>query len=329
LAGFVYFTTASKRSAALSLSKKDMPTTFAFLVLPEVHLMDLAGPDQTIHEAIEYGADFTMEYCGLQEGFKSSAGLGLAKQPPYSKLKLNRGDFLFIPGSNLSYVLSKEFKENKKLHHWIKDCHARGVNLVSICAGVFVLAQCDLLNGIECTTHFKRTKQLQELFPKAIVRENILYSAQGTIYTSAGIASGIDLTLHIVEQLCGSYFAHKVARELVIYNRRNGEEEQQSAFMAYRNHIHSGVHNAQDYVVEHLHKKLSVDLLAEEAYMSPRNFTRIFKRETGITVHAYIQSIRKERIKQLMANKDLTRKQIARQVGLESERQLSRLLLEV
>lgn len=301
-------------------------TKFVFLVLPEIHLMDLAGPDQTIHEAIEYGAPFEIEYCGLTEAIMSSAGLPISKQIHFSHVQLKAGDYLVVPGSNLSYILSSEFKKNKELLLWIQKQYQQGVHLVSICAGVFVLGLADLLDGIECTTHFKRTTQLQQLFPKAIVKENILFTEQSGIFTSAGIASGIDLTLHIVEQRCGGYFAHKVARELVVYNRREGYQMQHSVMMQFRNHIHSGIHNTQDYIIEHIDKKMSLFDLAEMACMSERNFTRVFKKETGTTVNAFINSIRKERIQQLMKNKDLSKKQIAAQVGLESERQVLRIL---
>lgn len=231
-----------------------------------------------------------------------------------------------MPGSNLSYILSAAFKQNKELFIWLREQYQQGVQLVSICAGVFVLGLADLLHSMECTTHFKRTTQLQQLFPKAIVKENILFTEQNGIYTSAGIASGIDLTLHIVEQLCGGYFAHKVARELVVYNRREGHQMQHSIMMQFRNHIHSGIHTTQDYIIEHIDKKLSLYHLSELACMSERNFTRVFKKETGITVNAFINSIRKERIQQLMRNKDLSKKQIGAQVGLESERQVLRIL---
>lgn len=303
-----------------------MSTKFVFLVLPEIHLMDLAGPDQTIHEAIEYGAPFEIEYCGLKKEISSSAGLSIQKQTYFEDVTLTSGDYLVIPGSNVSYILSNEFKQNKPLFAWIRKQYQRGVQLVSICAGVFVLGLADLLEGIECTTHFKRTAQLQELFPRALVKENILFTEQNGIYTSAGIASGIDLTLHIVEQRCGGYFAHKVARELVVYNRREGHQMQHSVMMQFRNHIHSGIHNTQDYIIEHIDQKMSLYDLAELACMSERNFTRVFKKETGTTVNAFINSIRRERIEQLMKNKDLSKKQIAAQVGLESERQVLRIM---
>jgi len=303
-----------------------MAVKFVFLLLPEVHLMDIAGPDQTILEAIEYGAPFSIAYCSIGDDLTTSSGLSITQPTHFSTTVLQKGDYLIIPGCNVSYLTATAFKQQHGLRQWIRETYQRGVQLVSICSGSFVLAECGLLDGIECTTHFKRTKQLQQLYPKARVKENVLYVESNGIYTSAGIASGIDLTLHIIEQLEGSYFAHKVAREMVIYIRRNGSDAQHSALLKYRNHIHAGIHKVQDYIIDNIHQKNQLHELATTACMSERNLTRIFKKETGITINAFINSIRLERISHLLHSPDLSRKQIAGQVGLESEKQLLRIL---
>lgn len=302
-----------------------MAITFAFLILPQLHILDLAGPDQTLHEAIEYGADFNISYCSLENNVVTTAGLPIGNTVHYLDIQLNKGDYLFIPGSNAAYLTSPIFKENKPLFQWLVQCYQKGINLCSICAGAFVLAEAGLLNGIACTTHFKKTSDLQAMYPKTKVVENILFTDQNGIYTSAGIVSGIDLTLHIIEKLKGSHFAHLVARELVVYNRRNGSSTQQSEFLQYRTHIHAGIHKVQDWIFENIQQKTSLITLAEIANMSERNFTRIFKKETGITVNEYTNVIRKEKIKELMKNPDLSRIEIANRVGLASEKQLGRI----
>jgi transcriptional regulator GlxA family with amidase domain len=299
---------------------------FVFLLLPEIHLMDLAGPDQTLHEANGFGADFVVEYCVAYESLSSSAGLDFAKQKHYSEIDLRRGDFLIVPGSNISFLTSEEFKKNWSLKNWIKEQYGNGVKLCSICSGAFVLAECGLLDGKPCTTHFKSTERLQALFPKVKVTSNILFTQHENIYTSAGIASGIDLMLHIIEEIKGNYFSHMIARELVVYNRRHGAYKQQSDLLRFRNHIHSGIHKVQDWIVENIDKKSSLGDLAKIACMSERNFTRVFKKETMITVNSYLTVIRKEKVKELIKNPDLSRIEIAREVGLESDRQLSRLI---
>jgi transcriptional regulator GlxA family with amidase domain len=302
-----------------------MPTKFVFLVLPHLHLLDLAGPDQAIHEAIDFGADFTLEYCGIDLPVQTSAGLTIGKQPHFSEIRLSAGDFLIIPGASVKYIQSKEFKEHKDLFHWIYKCYESKINIVSICVGAFVLGYSGLLNSINCTTHFQLTEQLQAMFPKAYVKENVLFQIDKNIYTSAGIVSGIDLILHIIEGLTSGYLAHKVARELVVYSRRDGTSPQNSIFLQFRNHIHKGIHKVQDYILENIHLPLPAFELAEVANMSERNFTRIFKQETNCTVNHYKTLVRIEKARSLLKNPDLTRIQIANQIGLKSEKQLMRI----
>lgn len=303
-----------------------MPVKFIFLVLPRVHLMDLAGPDQVIYGAIEYGADFTIEYCSVEEHITTSAGLPIGKLKHFSAVKLDKGDYLVIPGSETDYLLSNEFTKKKDLFTWLSQQYKNGVNICSICTGAFGLACCGLLDGIPSTTHFSKTKQLQKQYPALKVNENVLFTEHKGIYTSAGITSGIDMFLHILEELKGDYFAHLIARELVVYNRRAASHNQQSELLSFRNHIHAGIHNAQDWLHNNLHKKTNLFDLAEIANMSARNFTRIFKKETGITVNDYITLLRKNRIKELTQNPDLSREQIAKKCGLKSVRQLSRIM---
>lgn len=303
-----------------------MATKFIFLILPNVHILDLAGPDQAIHEAIDFQADFEMEFCGIGKEVISTSGLPFGSVKHFSEVRYSKGDFLVIPGCSYAYLTSDDFLSETPLFDWITEMYRAEVELVSICMGAFVLAVTGVLDGRNCTTHFKKTKELQEKFPEIKVIENILYTDQDGIYTSAGIASGIDLTLHLIEKLKGSYFAHLVARELVVFNRRSGSDSQESEFLKFRNHIHSGVHKVQDYILEKLHQKNSLLDLAEIAGMSERNFTRIFKKETGITVVEYINVVRKAKATELKKNPNFSKIEIANKVGLQSEKQLTRIL---
>lgn len=300
--------------------------TIAFLIVPQIHLMDLAGPDQVFLEAIDYGIPLKVEYCGIADNISSSASLPFGRLKGFKKMVLKAGDYLFIPGANVSYLRSAAFKNNKPLFKWLKGLHESGVILCSICTGAFILAESGLLNDKNCTTHWKRTSELKQLYPALQVTENVLFTQCDNIYTSAGVASGIDLALHIVEELKDAITAHKVARELVIYSRRSGHHKQQSELLEFRNHIHNGIHKVQDWLQENLHENNVLPKLASIANMSDRNFTRVFKKETSLTVNAYITLLRKEKISQLINNPNLSRSAIAACCGLKSERQLSRIL---
>jgi transcriptional regulator GlxA family with amidase domain len=303
-----------------------MPTKFLFLLLPHIHILDLAGPDQALHEAIDFGAEFVIEYCTMGQQVTTTSGLPIGQVTHYSKIQLGKGDFLMIPGSAYDFMISSSFVSERGLFMWIRDQYENGANICSICMGAFALAESGLLDGKNCTTHFKKTKALQERFPKIQVIENILFTDQDRIYTSAGIAAGIDLTLYIIEKLKGCHFAHLVARELVVYHRRKGNAAQESEYLTFRNHIHAGIHAVQDYIIDHIARKMYLTDLAEIANMSERNFTRIFKKETGITVNDFVRLIRKERAETLLKNPDLSRAEVANKVGLISEKQLIRIL---
>ncbi|GAB3519711.1 GlxA family transcriptional regulator [Emticicia fontis] len=305
-----------------------MATKIVFLVLPEIQLLDLAGADQVFYEAKCYGSDLEIQYCSFENDIKTSTLLPIGKVKDIHEITFKSGDYLIIPGAETPYLLSEEFRAKTEVFEWLKMAYTQKVILCSVCTGAFVLAIAGLLDGRKCTTHWKRTAQLQALFPKTEVIENILFIEDEHILTSAGVTSGIDLALHIVSKLEDEFFAYKVARELVIYMRRQGNHAQQSIFLQYRNHIHSGIHKVQDWLQDNIHQKSSLPDLAE-ACMSTRNFTRVFKKETGISVNDFTTLIRKEKIKALIKKPDMTRSQIARQCGLKSERQIIRLLKQL
>lgn len=303
-----------------------MPTKFLFLIQPHTNLLDLGGATQTFLEAQQNGLDIEMDYCTYGDSIISSVGLPFGKIKNYTEVNLNAGDYIFVLSTNIDFILSKECDLPNQFLHWLKLNYENKVNICAICNGAFLLGKAGLLNNNKCTTHWKRTKELQHQNPLALVQENIIYVEDNGIITSAGGTSGVDVSLHILNKLKGDYFTHKISRELIVYQRRNGSDAQESVFVQYRRHVHVGIHAVQDFIHNNLHKKNSLQNLAEMANMSYRNFSRIFKKETGVTALEYINKLRIERIQQLLQNPNLSRKQIAQKVGLESERHLSRLV---
>jgi transcriptional regulator GlxA family with amidase domain len=301
-------------------------TQIVFLILPHLHLLDLAGPDQVFLEAKDYGTAIRLRYCSFTQAVHTSTGLPFGALENFSNITFNAGDYLFVPGADMKYLLSDALKQEKELINWFKAAYTEGVFIGSICTGAFFLAMTGLLDGRKCTTHWKHATRLKTLYPKTLVQENILFVEDERVLTSAGVTAGIDLALFILSRLRDDLTSFKVARELVVYNRRIGSEAQMSIYMQYRNHIHSGIHAVQEWLLEHLSQKPNLMTLAEIACMSPRNLTRIFKKETGITINDYITLLRKEKLNILLKNPDMTRAQIANACGLKSERQLSRLL---
>ena len=300
----------------------------AFVVPPHVELLDLAGPVQVFTEARIHGFEASMEYYAYRDNIMSTGGVGFGEIKSYKKAELNEGDFLFIPGMDNTYVHSDEFKGEGEFFDWVQQCAARKVNTCSICSGAFVLGEAGLLDGRECTTHWRRTNELKARFPKANVQDDILYAKSDNIYTSAGISAGIDLALALLEQMRGPNFAHKVARGLVVYSRRDHSHTQQSIYLDFRNHINPRIHEIQDYLIENLSAENSIEELAERVAMSPRNLTRVFKDSTGLTIVEYLNRLRRETARTLLNNPEYTIEHIAAKCGFKSPRQLQRILKE-
>lgn len=200
------------------------------------------------------------------------------------------------------------------------------VNICSVYTATFILAEAGILDHKECTTHWRGINILQKRYPKLKVIEDVLYVKSGNIYTSAGISSGIDMALAIIETIAGPKFTHSVAKGLVMYQRRSATHTQQSVYLDYRNHIHPKIHAVQDYLIGHLDKAISIDQVAEFVHMSPRNLTRIFKEKTAITIMQYLTLLRIEAAKTLKTDPSYTVDTIAAKCGLKSRRQLHRIL---
>ncbi len=298
----------------------------AFIIPPTVELLDLAGPVQVFTEAKFYGFQMDIEFYQFHEAPVSTAGLGFEKIKNYKEASLKEGDFVFVPGMDFEYVRSFSFKAEKEFFNWLKDCSENKITVGSICNGAFALGHAGLLTDTECTTHWRRVKELQLEFPRAKVVTDILFIKSNNVYTSAGISAGIDLALAILEDLKGPLFTHKVARGLVVYHRRSGTHKQQSIYLDYRNHINPQVHEVQDFLIDNLSKENDIESLASMVGMSSRNLSRVFKEKTGSTVLEYLTLLRKEYANTMLNNPEYTIEYIASKCGFKTARQLQRIL---
>jgi transcriptional regulator GlxA family with amidase domain len=298
----------------------------AFIIPPNVELLDLAGPAQVFTEAKSHGLDAAIEFYSYHDENTSTSGVAFGEVKSYKEANLKAGDFVFVPGTDHDYLRSTQFGAEKSFFKWIAHCAESKVNTCSICTGAFFLGEAGLLDGRECTTHWRRTDELKSRFPKAKVKADILYVKSDNIYTSAGISAGIDLALAILEYLKGPHFVHKVARGLVVYHRRDQSHSQKSIYLDFRNHINPKIHEVQDFLINHLDKENSIEALAEMVAMSPRNLSRVFKESTGTTIVEYLTKLRVETAKTLLNNPEYTIEYIASQCGLKTARQLQRIL---
>jgi len=205
-----------------------------------------------------------------------------------------------------------------RLSAWLRRRAAEARRIGAVCVGAFLLAEARLLDGRRATAHWKFGRELQARHPRVRVEHEPLWVKDGNIYTSAGIAAGIDLALAWVEEDCGAGLAHEAARELVLFLRRPGGQPQLSVSLASQASEMSSIRELQIWIAEHLAAKLSAERLAERMAMSPRHFERVFTREVGTTPAQYVLQLRVEAARQKLERTDLGLKQVAAAAGFGS-----------
>ncbi|WP_067244846.1 GlxA family transcriptional regulator [Microbacterium resistens] len=295
-------------------------TRVVFVLVPGVILLDLAGPSQVFASAAAIGA-YDLTYVGEQPVIASSHGLVLQAQVHWPEL--DPDDIVIMPGwraplEDGSGSLSEEGLQ------FLRGHHASGGTVASVCSGALALGRAGLLDGRRCTTHHDIQQELGRRYPLAHVVPDVLFTEDDRVMTSAGIASGIDLALHIVASRQGAPVAAQVARNMVVYARRNGEAAQLSVLLSYRSHVDELVHRVQDHIDEQFDRALPLDRLARIAGVSPRTLTRSFTAATGLTPLRYQQMLRQEHAENLL-EQGSTAEAAARAVGFGDARMLRRL----
>lgn len=305
------------------------PIQAVFIIPPAVHLLDITGPAHIFYEAQCINSAIALLYCSIFKEHSetvSSAQLAFANLTPYDEVDLKAGDLIFIPGLDSSLLFDPDFiTATRPFHSWLRKQYEQGVVIASVCTGAFVLAESGLLDSKACTTHWNYLDRFKQRFPDAKLETNRLFVYQDNIFTSAGVSSGIDLSLYIIEKLWGAYFAAQIAKEVVVYFRRTINDPQLTIYSQYRNHIDERIHAIQDHLSKSFHDKLNIIQLANQFNMSPRNITRLFKKIVGITIGNYLAELRCERAQHLLKD-GFTVQSAALHCGLKSPNQLRTLL---
>ncbi|MBW8789709.1 GlxA family transcriptional regulator [Rhizobium leguminosarum] len=301
------------------------------VVPPRVLLLDVAGPIEVLRKANleQRTVRFTVTYIGPSATVGSSIGLavtGVAALPerlPDTALVIIAGS-ADAPMENSAPGNEQERADQAAIVAWLKRTILPGIRLVSICSGALLAAEAGMLDGRDCTTHHGCIEDLVRLAPTARVRDNRLYVEDGDRLTSAGITAGIDLMLHIVAEAAGHACALAVARYLVVYLRRGGSDPQLSPWLEGRNHIHPVIHRAQDAVAANPSEDWSVASLARLSGASPRNLSRLFNEQTGMSVTDFVNRMRVALAREMLAGSRLDMEAVAMRAGFGSARQLRR-----
>jgi transcriptional regulator GlxA family with amidase domain len=203
------------------------------------------------------------------------------------------------------------------LLNYLRSAVHRTARIASVCTGALVLAEAGLLDGRRATTHWQFARNMQRRYPKIAVEEDRIFTIDGPIWTSAGMSAGLDLALALVEKDLGVEIARAVARVLVVYHRRAGGQSQFSTLLDL-DATSDRVKTALTYAREHLSKPLAVKELANAAFLSPRQFSRLFREETGRSPAKAIEQLRVESARLMMEAGRFSAEEIVRKNGFGS-----------
>ena len=256
------------------------------VAFPEVQSLDVVGPAEVFATAGSYEVEVVAPD---PEPIFMSNGMRVI---PAAAMEDVHGsiDTLIVAGG----AGSRDAAADQRVIEWVRSAAKRSRRVTSVCTGAFVLAAAGLLDGRRATTHWEWCDLLAGLFPAIDVERDSIYVVDGPVYTSAGVTAGMDLALALVEEDLGPKIARDVAQQLVIFLRRPGGQSQFSSHLAALPADHEPLRDLQAWIPVNVGADLSVHALAERVAMSPRNFARTFRRETGVTPAAYVESIRVE-----------------------------------
>ncbi|HTA15750.1 MAG TPA: DJ-1/PfpI family protein [Solirubrobacteraceae bacterium] len=273
------------------------PREIAILAYPGVQSLDVTGPLEVFAGAqslIEATARADPGYRVRVIGRKAlplhtSSGLAIV---PHGDLfeAPRRLDTLIVAGGHGS----REASADPATIEWVARASARARRTASVCTGAFLLAAAGLLDGRRATTHWAAASELARRHPAVQVDPEPIFLRDGPVWTSAGVTAGMDLALALLEEDLDREAALAIARQLVLFLRRPGNQAQFSATLAAQEPVREPLREVRRHILEHVSGDLSVDALAQIAHMSPRHFARSFAAETGVTPARYVESVRLE-----------------------------------
>lgn len=304
---------------------KEEISTVYFYIPKQVTILDLTGVVQVFEEAKNLEFNYKLQFISNHSNIKSSSGIELSALKDFRETNPTKKDIVFIFGSSTRKIINSN--EDESFYDWLQKTNSNEATICSVCSGAFLLAESGLLNNKECTIHWDLIDRMKIDFPHVKIEENTLFTKSDNIYTCAGVVTGIDLALFLIEERHGKQIATEVAKELVVYKRRFATDEQVSVYLQNRNHKDEKIHAVQDWIIQNLEKASTIDDLAGLVFVSPRNLTRTFKKQTGITIAEYRTKLRIEKAKSLLTYSDYKVEHIANLCGYKTSKQL-RMVLE-
>ena len=287
-----------------------------FLVFDGITALDLAGPldafatptadgtTRPVYDLVTLG--LSRKACTAESGMSIRPSAALADAPPL--------DTMIVPGGQGL----REPSRLRAVGEWLAARAPKIRRVASVCTGVYALAHAGLLDGRRATTHWRFAEDVARRFPRVNVEPNSLFIKDGRYYTSAGVTSGIDLSLALIEEDLGPRAALAVARELVVYLKRPGGQEQFSEPLKYQLKSSNGMSNLVAHITSHLEADLTVEALARSVALSPRQLTRRCRELFAISPAALVERFRLDAARERLTQPASRVDQVAASVGYRS-----------
>jgi transcriptional regulator GlxA family with amidase domain len=289
---------------------------------PPVQVLDVIGPLEVFSNVEAY--DVTIGTPGPERTLKTNRRFALTDAVPISEIH-GLIDTLIIAGG----PGAETGTHDPSLVAWIRDAAERSRRIASVCTGAFLLGAAGLLDGKQVVTHWRFCDRLAKDFPRAIVRPEPIFMRDGAVYSSAGITAGIDLSLALVEEDHGRRVALDIARFLVMFLVRPGDQAQFSHMLSHQAVTSKPLRELQVWMLENLREDLTVEQLADRIGMSARHFTRVCVRETGMNPGEFVDRLRVEAAQQMIDSSDMGLKEVADACGFKSADAMRRAFLRV
>ncbi|MEU3368978.1 GlxA family transcriptional regulator [Streptomyces sp. NPDC006660] len=278
-----------------------------------VQSLDVTGPAEAFTAAGRVLGDpaaYRLRFASLDGApVTAHSGLRLMADASLKDAGPRKTDILLVPGGDGAH------HPDPGLLDWLR-AHGPGADrLVSVCSGSLLLAEAGLLDGHRATTHWASCADMARRYPAVRVEADPIFVRDGRVATSAGVSAGIDLALALVEEDHGRGVALAVARILVVFLRRPGNQAQFSAQLAAQTARREPLRELQQWITEHPGDDLSVEALARRARLSPRHFARAFHAETGTTPGRYVERVRLEHARRLLEETPDGVREVSRAAG--------------
>jgi transcriptional regulator GlxA family with amidase domain len=308
----------------------ERPLHVALFTYPGVQALDLSGPLEMFARTTRWLRDegrshpgYRVSVIGTEPGpIAASSGFRFLPDAEFRGFRGPIDTLIVVGGKGVDGVAA-----DRAVIAWMRRMAGRVRRLASVCTGAFVLAEAGLLDGVGVTTHWQRAEELARRYPRLRVERDRIWVREGKVWTSAGVTAGMDLALAMIEEDCGADVALGVARAMVMYLRRPGDQSQYSTPLRLQAAETPSLRELVAWASDHPDADLSVPALAKRAGRSPRHLTRLFRAELGVAPGEAVEQLRVEAARRALQQSAAGLEQIAARCGFGSAEVMRRVFV--